>query len=72
MNWLMSSMKKNNKDGEGGFAGFKLNDSMMQMMGGFTVLRMANMVGMMNISFSKEELLDLNAKLNKIKKPNKK
>lgn len=69
---MMSSMKKNNKDGEGGFAGFKLNDSMMQMMGGFTVLRMANMVGMMNISFSKEELLDLNAKLNKIKKPNKK
>ncbi len=47
--------------------GFELNDGMMQMMGGFTVLRLTSMMGMMNISFTKEQLLDLNAQLNKIK-----
>ncbi len=71
MGKVMKGMKKG-KDGKPEAMGFKLTDDMMQMMGGFTVLRMANMVGMMNISFTKEELLDLNAKLNKIKKPNKK
>jgi len=41
----------------------------MQMMGGFSVLRLTSMMGMMNVSFTKEELLALNAKLNKIRKP---
>ena len=41
------------------------------MLGGFTVLRMTSMLGMANISFTKEELLAVNAKLNKIKKPRK-
>jgi beta-galactosidase len=41
----------------------------MQMMGGFTVLRLTSMMGMANVSFTKEELLDLNKQLNKIKKP---
>ena len=60
------------KEGKkGGFAGFELSDSMMQMLGGFTVLRLTSLVGMANISFTKEELLALNAKLNKIKKPKK-
>ena len=60
---------KNAMKGDGGkkAAGFELTDGMMQMMGGFTLLRLTSMVGMMNISFTKEELLDLNAKLNKIK-----
>ena len=50
--------------------GFELTDSMMEMMGSFTVLRLIGMAGgMMGIEFSKEELLDLNAKLNKIKRP---
>ncbi len=44
---------------------------MMQMMGGFTVLRMTSMAGMMNLSFTKEELLKMNAQLNRIKKPKK-
>jgi len=44
---------------------------MMDMMGGFTVLRMSGMVGMVGISFTKEELLAMNAKLNKIKAPKK-
>ena len=44
---------------------------MGQMVGGFTVLRMTSMIGMLNISFTKEELLKMNAKLNKIKAPKK-
>ncbi len=47
--------------------GFEINDGMMQMMGGFTVLRMTSMASMMDIHFTKEQLLDLNAQLNKIK-----
>ena len=49
--------------------GFEISEGMMQMMGGFTVLRMANMMGMMNVSFTKEELLKMNKQLNKIRKP---
>ena len=57
------------KDGEKKkAAGFELNESMMQMMGGFTVLRLTSMMGMMNISFTKEELLKMNRQLNRIKK----
>ena len=48
--------------------GFEINEGMMQMMGGFTVLRLTNMLGMMNMSMTKEQLLELNEKLNKIKK----
>ncbi len=63
-------------DGEksGGFdIDFSSADSgLMQMMGGFTVLRLTSMLGMANISFTKEELLKMNRQLNKIKKPKKK
>jgi len=59
------------KKGDKAMGGFEINDGMIQMMGGFTVLRLTSMLGMMNVSFSKEQLLDLNAQLNKIKKPNK-
>jgi beta-galactosidase len=69
---LKKSMGKNKKDGEANAAGFKLSDEMMQMMGGFTLLRLTSLVSMMNISFTKEELLKMNKKLNKIKKPKKK
>ncbi len=48
--------------------GFEMNEDMMQMMGGFTLLRLTSMVGMMNVSFTKEELLKLNKKLIKIRK----
>ena len=44
---------------------------MMDMMGGFTVLRMTSMVGMVGVSFTKEDLLKMNAQLNKIKAPKK-
>ncbi len=50
--------------------GFEMNDGMMQMLGGFTVLRLSGMLGTMGINLTKEDLLTLNAKLNMIKKPN--
>ncbi len=50
-------------------AGFDIPaKAMMKMMGGFTVLRLASMAGMANVSFTKEELLKMNSQLNKIKK----
>ncbi len=59
------------KKGDKVAGGFELNEGMMAMMGGFTVLRLTGMMSMMDINFTKEQLLDLNAKLNKIKKPKK-
>ena len=48
--------------------GFEVSEGMMQMMGGFTVLRLTSMMGMMNLKFTKEQLLELNARLNTIKR----
>lgn len=48
--------------------GFEMNETMMSMMGGFTVLRLSGMLGMLGVNLTKEELLELNAQLNKIKK----
>ena len=70
MTWatrLLNQLPKS-KDGKPSAMGFDLNNGMMQMLGGFTVLRLAGMIGTMNINLSKEDLLDLNAQLNKIKK----
>ena len=54
-------------------AGFEVNAEMMSMMNGFTVLRLFTLMGgMMDVKFTKEQLLDINAKLNKIKAPKKK
>ncbi len=61
---IMSQMGNN-----GAVAGFDLTPDMMQMMGGFTVLRLTSLMGAANVNFTKEQLLDLNAKLNQIKKP---
>ena len=71
---LMGKMlggKKGDKDGEKPKAmGFEVTPDLMAMMGGFTVLRLLTMAGgMMNAEFTKEDLLDLNKKLNKIKAP---
>ena len=64
---MMAQMK--DKDGKGGGMGFDMSamGGMMEMLGGFTFLRLAGMIGTMGINFTKEELLDINAKLNKIK-----
>ena len=74
---MMGSLKKGKKDGEdgkeskGGFAGFEITSEMLQMLNGFTVLRLTSLMGTAGIELTKEQLLDLNAKLNKIKKPKK-
>lgn len=65
------------KKGKGGkkreAMGFEVTPEMMTMMGGFTVLRLFTLMGgMMDVNFTKEELLKLNKKLNKIRKPKKK
>ena len=61
----MNGTKKKGEKKKG--AGFELNEDIMKMMGGFTLLRMTSMIGMMNVTFTKEELLKLNKNLNKIK-----
>ena len=71
-----ANKKGKKKDGEKKSGGFdidlKADGGLMQMMGGFTVLRLTSMMGMANISFTKEELLKMNKKLNRIKRPKKK
>jgi beta-galactosidase len=74
--WFVKTMLKVKKQMSGGkkgkteAAGFEIpTDGLMQMMGSFTVLRLTSMLGMANISFTKEELLAMNKKLNKIRKP---
>ena len=76
---LMGKMLGGGKKGKDGEApkmeamGFEINADMMSMMGGFTALRLFTLMGgMMDVKFTKEELLGLNAKLNKIKAPKKK
>jgi len=64
---LMSLVsKKMPKGGQGGFDLSGLG-GMMDMLGSFTLLRLTGMMGTANIHFTREELLDINAKLNKIK-----
>ena len=63
---IMPKKKKGEKTTAMG--GFEMNDAMMQMLGGFTILRISGMIGMMGVSLTKEDLLKLNKKLNRIKK----
>ena len=71
--WFMKMALKIKKALSGGdkkaMGGFEINEGMMQMMGGFTVLRMTNLMGNMNITWTKEELLKMNKQLNRIRKP---
>ena len=50
---------------EGGMA---LNEGVMRMLGSFTILRLLNMAGTAGKVLTKEEMLGINAMLNKIKK----
>lgn len=63
---------KKNQEPAGFTVNLKGNRDIMKMIGGFTVIRLANMLGMINVSLTKEELLKMNQKLNRIKKPSKK
>ena len=71
----MDAGKKTSKDGEKKQGGFSIDmksiSGFSQMLGSFTVLRLTSMMGMANVSFTKEELLKINEKLNKIRKPRK-
>ena len=69
MSLLTKKMPKGDKKG-GGFDMSSLG-GMMDMLKGFTLLRLTGMMGTMNVTFTKEELLDINARLNKIKAPKK-
>jgi len=65
-------MGGNKKDGKVKAAGFEVGPEMMAMMGGFTVLRLFTLMGgMADVKFTKEELLALNKKLNRIRQPKK-
>ncbi len=46
----------------------KPDDTMMRMLAGFTVLRLSGMLSVMGVELTKEQLLDMNAQLNTIKK----
>ena len=65
MKQMMSSGGKDSMMG----AGFELTPALMQMMGGFTIVRLMSLMGAANVKVTKEQLLGLNAMLNKIKKP---
>ena len=73
--WFIRTMLKlkkrmsSGKKGDGSVAGFEVGAGIMQMLGGFTVLRLTSMMGMVNLSFTKDELLKMNQQLNRIKKP---
>ena len=70
MTKLLGGKGKDKGEGDGKIMGFDVTPDMMAMMGGFTVLRMVTLAGsMMEGKITKEMLLDLNAQLNKIKKP---
>ena len=64
---LMGQMK--GKAGGGGMTDMMpAGDGLMQMLGGFSILRLSSLMSMAGLTFTKEQLLDINAKLNKIKK----
>lgn len=61
---LMQNMMSNQSHG-----GFEIGEEVAQMLNGFTVVRMVNMMGTMaNIEIPKDKLLELNAMLNQIPK----
>ncbi len=64
---LFAKLLKSKKGGKSK-GSFKLGGNMMEMLGGFTLLRMMNMVGMLDLKVTKEQLLAVNKKLNRIKK----
>ena len=69
---VRANMKKNKGGSTGGMAdmakGMKINKSLIDMGKGFTVKRVCIMAGGL---FTKEQILEINAKLNKIKKKQK-
>lgn len=48
--------------------GFEMNEGMMKMLEGFTLVRMANLMGTAGVKMTKEQLLEINKQLNQIRK----
>ncbi|MDO4543472.1 MAG: glycoside hydrolase family 2 TIM barrel-domain containing protein [Clostridia bacterium] len=66
---LFSSLFKQFSANAGSMAaGMEINENMMRMMGGFTVLRLMNLMGTAGVKATKEQMLFLNEQLNKIPK----
>ena len=64
-----SAAKKERAEKKGAGSSIKLNKNIVKLAEGFTVKRIISMVGMMGIEpMTKEDILAMNAKLNKIKK----
>lgn len=64
---IMKLLTKKEEDGSEKVV-FEINENTKDMVGGFTVLRLSSMLGMVGIEVTKEMLLALNDELNKIKK----
>ena len=64
---MMGSMGGDKKDGNPANEAMA-NPKMLEMLGSFTVVRMMNLMGAAGPKVTKEQLLELNAQLNKIKK----
>ncbi len=62
-------MKGLGNDGLAG--GMDVGEGMLKMMSGFTVLRLTSLMGTAGVNLTKKDLLSINEKLNKIKKPKK-
>ena len=66
---IMKRKKPSGGEEKNSMAGFTLNEGMIKMMSGFTVKRMLGMLGTAGMEpLTKEEILEINRKLNKIKK----
>ncbi len=71
---LLMTVGKKQKQAKGSSknkGAFQMTGSIMDMISFFSVLRFTSMMSLLNISFTKEELLKMNKTLNKIKKPDK-
>ena len=53
---------------DGKVMGFQMNEGMMKMMEGFSVIRLMNLMGTAGVKVSKEQLLTINEQLNRISK----
>ena len=61
----LRKIKKQNEDRS--TSAMKPSSDMMKMIGSFTPLRVSSMAGMIGLKFTKEDLLGLNRKLNRVK-----
>ena len=67
MKKLKGIKKKSDKNSSNPAQSMLKNKDTMKMIGSFTILRISSMAGTVGMTFTKEELLALNKKLNKVK-----